>query len=125
VGSSVIWVPIVHLAAWYSFSKQQNSRYFGMLEQCCGGSPGASPAVDAEYRARSPLFRLGLAAGLPIDIQVGIHDGHTGSGPVSQSLWAFNSLAAANGQHSKQPESTTIDSITEKPNCPPDFIPSL
>lgn len=112
------WVPIVDLSAWYSFSKEQNSRYFHMLEQCCGGSPGSSPAVDAEYRARSPLFRLGLAAGLPIDIQVGIHDGHTGSVPVSQSLRAFNALASANGQHTKPLESTTIDSITREAKLP-------
>lgn len=112
------WVPIVDLAAWYSFSKQQNSRYFGMLEQCCGGSPGSSRAIDLEYRARSPLYRLVLAAGLPIDIQVGIHDGHTGSVPVSQSLRAFNALAAANGQHAKQLEGTTIDSITREAKLP-------
>jgi poly(3-hydroxybutyrate) depolymerase len=112
------WVPIVDLAAWYSFSKQQNSRYFHMMEQCCGGSPGSSRAVDAEYRARSPLFRLGLAAGLPIDIEVGIHDGHTGSVPVSQSLRAFNALAAANGQPTKQLENATIDSITREARLP-------
>jgi hypothetical protein len=79
VGSSVVLGPIVDPAAWYSFAKQQESRYFRMLEQCCGGTPGSSSAIDAEYRERSPLFRLGLAAGLSIDIQVGIHDGHTGA----------------------------------------------
>jgi poly(3-hydroxybutyrate) depolymerase len=112
------WVPIVDLAAWYSFSKQQDSRYFRMLVQCCGGSPGSSSAVDAEYRERSPLFRLGLAAGLSIDIQVGIHDGHTGAVPVSQSLRAFNALADANGQRTKQLENTTIDSITREAKLP-------
>jgi dipeptidyl aminopeptidase/acylaminoacyl peptidase len=112
------WVPIVDLAAWYSFSKQKNSRYFHMLEQCCGGSPGSSPEVDTQYRARSPLFRLGLAAGLPVDIQAGIHDGHTGSVPVNQSLHAFNALAAANGGPAKQLESTTIDSITREAKLP-------
>ena len=112
------WVPIADLAAWYAFSKQQNSRYFRMLEQCCGGSPGSSPAVDAEYRKRSPLFHLARAAKLPVDIEVGIHDGHTGAVPVSQSLHAFNALAAANGQRAQQLDEPTIESITRDAQLP-------
>jgi hypothetical protein len=67
-----------------------------MIEQCCGGKPG--PATEAEYRHRSPLFHLGSAKGVPLDINTGIHDGHTGSVPVSHSLHAFNVLAAPDKQ---------------------------
>jgi dipeptidyl aminopeptidase/acylaminoacyl peptidase len=116
------WVPIVDLAAWYLFSKQQGSRYYQMLERCCGGSPGSSPAADAEYRSRSPLFHLARAAGLPIDIEVGIHDGHTGAVPVSQSLRAFNALAAANGKADKQIENAAIDSITREEKLPSGLV---
>jgi hypothetical protein len=63
-----------------------------MLERSCGGPPG--PATEAEYRHRSPLFHLAAAKGVPLDINTGIHDGHTGSVPVSHSLRAFNVLAA-------------------------------
>jgi len=91
------WVPISDLAAWHAQTKQAGRRYWKMLEACTGGPPGESDAVDAEYRHRSPLFHLDAAKGLPIDINHGIHDGHTGSVPVSHSLRAFNRLAVANG----------------------------
>jgi hypothetical protein len=44
---------------------------------------------------RSPLTYLERARGVPIDINHGIHDGHgNNSVPISQSLRAFNELAA-------------------------------
>jgi hypothetical protein len=47
-----------------------------------------------EARKRSPLAWLDNAAdALPVDIGTGIHDGHTGSVPVSQAVNAFNLLA--------------------------------
>lgn len=90
------WVPISDLAAWHAESKARRKNYAKMLEQSCGGPP--SPATDAEYRQRSPLFHLAAAKGVPLDINTGIHDGHTGSVPVSHSLRAFNVLAATGRQ---------------------------
>jgi len=90
------WVPISDLAAWHAESSVRKNNYAQMIEQCCGGKPG--PATEAEYRHRSPLFHLAVAKGVPLDINTGIHDGHTGSVPVSQSLHAFNVLAAADKQ---------------------------
>ena len=90
------WVPISDLAAWHAESKARKNNYAKMLEQSCGGPPG--PATEAEYRHRSPLFHLGTAKGVPLDINTGIHDGHTGSVPVSHSLHAFNVLAAPDKQ---------------------------
>ncbi|MCC6590245.1 MAG: alpha/beta fold hydrolase [Bryobacterales bacterium] len=86
------WVPITDLAAWHAFSKKQNSRYWKMMEACFNGTP-ADGLAQQEYRRRSPLYFLSLARELPVDIQTGIQDGHTGSVPVSHSLWAFNELA--------------------------------
>jgi poly(3-hydroxybutyrate) depolymerase len=86
------WVPITDLAAWHEFSKSQQSRYWKMLEGCFGSEPyGAAQ----QYRRRSPVFFLSAARGLPIDINTGIQDGHTGSVPIDHSLRAFNALAAA------------------------------
>jgi len=85
------WVPISDLAAWHAESHTRQPRYAAMLEKCCGGPPG--PQTEAEYRKRSPLFHLAAAKGLPLDINAGIHDGHTGSVPVNQSIRAFNVLA--------------------------------
>ncbi len=90
------WVPITDLAAWHAESKARKNNYARMLEQSCGGAPG--PATEAEYRHRSPLFHLAAAQGVPLDINTGIHDGHTGSVPVSHSLRAFNVLATPDKQ---------------------------
>ncbi len=90
------WVPITDLAAWHAESKTRKNNYAKMLEQSCGGAPG--PATEAEYRHRSSLFHLAAAKGVPLDINTGIHDGHTGSVPVSHSLRAFNVLAAPDKQ---------------------------
>ena len=90
------WVPISDLAAWHAESKTRKNNYAKMLEQCCGGAPG--PTTEAAYRHRSPLFHLAAAKGVPLDINAGIHDGHTGSVPVSHSLRAFNVLASADKQ---------------------------
>src|SRR5690606_10614360 len=115
------WVPITDLADWHAFSKQQGSNYHRMLEQACGGPPG-SKKTDAEYRSRSPLFFLQRAAGLRIDIQVGIRDGHQGSVPVSNSLRAFNVLAAANGEASRALAPAEIDFITREAKLPAGLV---
>ncbi len=62
------------------------------MELSCGGPPGASAKVDREYRQRSPLTWLAQAKGVALDINAGIHDGHTGSVPISHSLLAFNAV---------------------------------
>jgi len=110
------WVPISDLTAWHAESTARKNNYAKMIEQCCGGKPG--PATAAEYRHRSPLFHLAAAKNLPLDINTGIHDGHTGSVPVSQSLHAFNVLAAANGQPQQQLTEADIDFITREQKIP-------
>lgn len=89
------WVPISDLATWHAESLIRKNRYAGMIEACCGGPPGTQ--TEAQYRKRSPLFHLAAAKKLPFDINAGIHDGHTGSVPISHSVHAFNVLAEANG----------------------------
>lgn len=94
------WVPVTDLAAWHRDNTISKRKYDKMLEQVCGGPPG--PQNEADYRKRSPVFHLTAAKNLPLDINAGIHDGHTGSVPVSHSLRAFNVVAAANGCNNKQ-----------------------
>lgn len=90
------WVGISDLKAWHAECKKAKRRYARDIELSCGGAPGASEAVDRQYKQRSPLTHLAAAgkAGLPLDINVGVKDGHTGSVPVSHSLRAFNAAAA-------------------------------
>ncbi len=107
------FVPISDLAAWHAFSKEKDSRYWKMLEGCIGFPPTHGMAVQP-YRRRSPLHFLPLALGLPIDIQTGIQDGHTGAVPVSHSLRAFNALAAPADRLAE----ADIDAITKDARIP-------
>jgi len=106
------WVPISDLAAWHAECAKAGRRYSRDLEDVCGGAPGDSDAVDRQYRLRSPLPVLARAAGLAIDINTGIDDGHTGSVPVSHSLRAFNVLADANALPEKKLTAAQIDLMT-------------
>jgi len=87
------WVPVTDLTAWYKEGIERNNNYPDMVKGSCGGAPGESEAVDREYRERSPLTHLAKAKGVILDINAGIHDGHSGSVPVSHTLRAFNVLA--------------------------------
>lgn len=90
-----VWVPITNLADWYAETKKASQHYYKDVAASCGGSPGTSEAVDEEYRKRSPITYLYVKSALPpLDINAGIHDGHTGSVPISHSLKAFNAIAA-------------------------------
>lgn len=113
------WVPITDLAAWHAATKAgKHKRYAKDLERVCGGPPGKSKQVDAQYRRRSSLFSLRKARGVHIDINTGIHDGHTGSVPISQSLLAFNALAKVNGCPSARLGSAAIAELTKHERVP-------
>lgn len=91
------WVGISDLPAWYTFHTPdgQPQNYARMILACLGGPPGKNPAIDADYRDRSPLHHIHNAVGLPLDLNAGVNDGHTGSVPIDQTLNAFNVVAAA------------------------------
>ncbi len=90
------WVPISDLAAWHRQCKKTGLPYVQDMVDSCGGAPGDSPVVDRQYARRSPLTYLPKARGVPVHIHAGIQDGHTGSVPISHSLYAFNRLAEVN-----------------------------
>lgn len=88
------WCPIFDLATWHGDTKKRDLRYDEMLEQVCGGAPGASPEVDQQYRARSASTYLKQAKGkVKLAINTGITDGHNGSVPIGHTLRAFNAVA--------------------------------
>lgn len=64
------WVPITDLAAWYT----QNPRFQSHLEAICGGAPGASDAVDEQYRDRSPLTHAAAMAQATLSVHHGRFD---------------------------------------------------
>jgi pimeloyl-ACP methyl ester carboxylesterase len=93
------WVPPTDLIEWHRFHTIDGKpeRYAQMIEASLSGPPGTSPAVDDDYRDRSPVFHLQNVGDLPVSILAGVQDGHSGSVPVSHSLFAFNTIAAAHG----------------------------
>ncbi len=94
------WVPISDLSEWYRFHTRTGTvgNYAKNVATMCGGVPGESPEVDAQYHARSPISYLANVGDLAVDIAAGVHDGHVGSVPVAHSLRAFNAIAASANQ---------------------------
>jgi len=92
------WVGISDLADWYRFhvkdGKPQN--YARMILKSLTEKPGVSSQVDAEYRDRSPLYWIGNATEVPLDLNAGVTDGQSGSVPFAHTLRAFNMLAEKN-----------------------------
>lgn len=91
------WCPISDIGAWYvqTHAKYPEGRsYDDHIVDACGGNPVTDPEAAAQAKHRSPLTWLANAKGKVIlDIGTGIHDGHTGSVPVSQAIRAFNEVA--------------------------------
>jgi pimeloyl-ACP methyl ester carboxylesterase len=116
------WVPITDLAEWYKYSKQVNSQYYKMMDQCFGG-PADTPQRAAEYRRRSPLFELAKAKKLRIAIDSGLRDGHPGGAvPLSHTLLAFNALAKVNGHPEKMLSAEDIRIFTSDAKVPDHLI---
>lgn len=91
-----VWVPISDLNAWYEESSRLGTKYVREIAASCGGRPVGEGAAADECRKRSPVTYLERAREVAIDINHGIRDGHSSGDPVpvSQSLIAFNLLAA-------------------------------
>ena len=112
------WVPITDLTAWYHESMERGNGYADNIKASCGGVPGSTDIVDEQYRNRSPVYFLPRAGGVSIDINAGIHDGHTGSVPISHSLYAFNVLAQTNGLKEKSIDKKLIESFVHDEAVP-------
>ncbi|MBX7256345.1 MAG: prolyl oligopeptidase family serine peptidase [Candidatus Hydrogenedentes bacterium] len=112
------WVPITDLTAWHAFCRKEGYRYADDMEKCFGGPPETPERIEA-YNSRSPVFELERAAGLPIDLQTGIHDGHDGSAvPIDHTLRAFNRLAEANGVPDAALTEETVNFMTSRAEVP-------
>jgi len=109
------WVPIADLRAWHEECTKAGRVYAQMIEASCGGPPGTDPPTDLQYAKRSPATYLRNARGVPLDINAGILDGHTGSVPISHSLVAFNLVAEEADRISPE----DIRHFVEKAETPP------
>jgi poly(3-hydroxybutyrate) depolymerase len=111
------WVPLTDLKQWHIDSVEAGREYAQDIVASVGGDPTKDPAAAEECRKRSPLTYLDAAKSVPIDINAGIHDGHTGSIPIRHSLEAFNLLADPKDRISE----AEIDYMVEKEQIPPDL----
>lgn len=104
------WCGISDLKKWH----RQCPGYGRHIEMAARGNPQKDEKAAAECVRRSPVTWLKNARNIAIDIAAGIHDGHTGSVPVSQSLEAFNLLAEPSNRLSE----ADIAFITDKEKIP-------
>jgi len=109
------WASITELKGWYLHCKKNGIDHAQDILKSCGGPPGSSAKVDAEYVKRSPVTYLENANNVKLDINTGINDGHTGDVPVSHSLIAFNLVGEEKDRISKE----DIKYFTEKAEVPP------
>ncbi len=107
------WCPISDIAQWHRECRanKREGAYADHIEKACGGVPDESALAMAEARLRSPLTWLPNAERVTLDISTGIHDGHRGSVPVSQAMYAFNLLAGREDRIS--PEDIRVITETE------------
>jgi dienelactone hydrolase len=86
------WASISDLDAWYGESSDRKNKYAAEIVKCIG----AGETFDAQKaKERSPLFwktPLKKRKKSSLQIYAGIHDGYTGSVPISHSINFYNKL---------------------------------
>lgn len=108
------WVPINDLQAWYFETRERKLGYADHIVKAAGGIPEKGSNAAEECRKRSAATYLPRARGVSLDINAGIHDGYTGSVPVSHTLNAFNLVARESDRLSAE----QIEHFTKKQEVP-------
>jgi lysophospholipase L1-like esterase/pimeloyl-ACP methyl ester carboxylesterase len=102
VKSFSAWVPISDLRSWYWESKGRKAKYAEDIEKVAM----KNGKMDwKELDRRSPLllpYPATLRKNASLFIYAGIHDGYTGSVPISQSMLFYNKIAAAQNPANKK-----------------------
>lgn len=92
IKSFSVWVPISDLENWYWESYGRGNKYAGDLIKISGGK---KIPVFSDLHKRSPLYMITGSKIHPeskLAIFTGVHDGYTGSVPVTQSIRFYNAL---------------------------------
>jgi pimeloyl-ACP methyl ester carboxylesterase len=87
------WVAISDLEAWFFQSKGRQNKYAREILQVTSSTDSTLNVEEA--RRRSPFFMqtpVDKLANARLDIYAGIHDGYTGSVPITQSLKMYNKI---------------------------------
>jgi predicted peptidase len=92
IASFSAWSSISDLSTWYVESVERKNRYGPEIVKCTG----AGEVFDAEKaKERSPFYwktPLKKRKKSTLQIYAGIHDGYTGSVPISHSINFYNKL---------------------------------
>lgn len=110
------WVPISNLSDWYWESKGRNARYATDIEQVAmTGNQMNWKDLDSRSPIKLPL-PLVKRKKASLNIYAGVHDGYSGSVPISHSILFYNKIASQlyPGQKNKQVDSSTILSLLSK-----------
>lgn len=88
------WCGISSLPDWHKQTQNdvENQKYAQHIQKACGGNPETSSNALRQALQRSPIHYLEPTVSVPIDINAGINDGHSGSVPISHSIEAFNAI---------------------------------
>lgn len=113
------WVGISNLSDWYWESKGRNTKYATDIEQVVmkNGKPDWN-----ELESRSPIklpFPAGKREQATLNIYAGLHDGYTGSVPITHSILFYNKIAAALFPGKKEylvTDSTIISLLAKRTN---------
>lgn len=106
------WSSISDLAAWYGESVERKNKYAAEIIQCIG--------KDSQFNALNAKLRSPLYWKTPVkkrqnsllQIYVGVHDGYTGSVPISHSINFYNKLLTDGKEKDKSRYVSKQDAIT-------------
>lgn len=87
------WASITDLSAWYKESVERKNEYAANILACTVSQNGILNEVEA--KKRSPLYRtlpVQLRNSSTLNIYAGVHDGFTGSVPITHSIGFYNKL---------------------------------
>ncbi len=93
IASFSAWVPLSDIESWYYQSVGRKNQYAGHILSATGSFGAELNAVEA--RSRSPLFMktpVNIRKDAPLTLYAGVHDGYSGSVPISQSLLFYNKV---------------------------------
>lgn len=121
IKSFSVWVPLSDLESWYWESFGRKNKYADDLVRVSGG---ATMPDFKDLKKRSPLLMDMDKLPNPnakLSIYTGIHDGYTGSVPITQSINFYNKLIKSQGakKDQKVSKSEIISLVTKR--CNPDF----
>ncbi|HEC41286.1 MAG TPA: peptidase [Bacteroides sp.] len=98
ISSFSAWVPISNLVDWYHESEGRNSKYSRDIAMATTGKDFDKDTYyfdESEARSRSPIFMdtpVQNRMNSKLYIYAGVHDGYTGSVPITHSLNFYNKV---------------------------------